>query len=168
MLEKFSDILLKVQRVFFSTALAAMALILTAHVIMRFVFKDPLVWTDEVVTMMQGVLAFAGIGYCFHKGQHTDLALLYDRVPKQVQWIFDIISNGVMLFCCILMIRVSIEYTIFKDIPLNTIPWMRQSWFYGFIAVGFVLSTGYVLARLVRVFKDIYLTLSGKGKEVAN
>ena len=168
MLKKLENTLLKIEKTLFVTILAVMVVILSCHVVMRYLFNKPLIWTDEVVTMMQGVLAFAGIGYCFHKGQHTDLALLYDRVPKQVQWIFDIISNGVMLFCCILMIRVSIEYTIFKDIPLNTIPWMRQSWFYGFIAVGFVLSTGYVVARLVRVFKDIYLTLSGKGKEVAN
>ena len=83
--------------------------------------------------MMQGTLAFAGIGYCFHKNQHTELSIVYDRVPRPVQHVFDLISNGVMLFCCIYMVKYSWAFTMQKNIPMNTIPWMKQSWIYCFI-----------------------------------
>ena len=99
MVKKLESIVYHVQRTFFIAVMTFMLLVLSLHVIMRFAFNNPIIWTDEVITMMQGTLAFAGIGYCFHKKQHTELSLVYDKVPRPVQWLFDLASNGIMLFC---------------------------------------------------------------------
>ncbi len=155
MLKKLESIIYNVQRGFFIAVMTFMLLVLSIHVIMRFVFNSPIIWTDEVITMMQGTLAFAGIGYCFHKNQHTELSIVYDRVPRPVQHVFDLISNGVMLFCCIYMVKYSWAFTMQKNIPMNTIPWMKQSWIYCFITVGFVVAACYIVLRLVRVFQRI-------------
>lgn len=165
MLEKLSHILLKVQQVFFTIIMGAMLLILSAHVIMRFVFHSPIIWTDEVVTMLQGVLAFAGIGYCFHKGQHIEVEVLYVRMPKALQWACDIAANLVMLFCLGILIKYSIEFVIFKNIPMNTIPWLKQSWIYAFISIGFVIAAIYVVLRLVGVLRDIVVAVKAKREE---
>lgn len=67
MVKKLESIVYHVQRTFFIAVMTFMLLVLSLHVIMRFAFNNPIIWTDEVITMMQGTLAFAGIGYCFHK-----------------------------------------------------------------------------------------------------
>ena len=72
MVKKLESIVYHVQRTFFIAVMTFMLLVLSLHVIMRFAFNNPIIWTDEVITMMQGTLAFAGIGYCFHKKQHTE------------------------------------------------------------------------------------------------
>ena len=155
MLKKFSDILLKIQQVFFTAVMAAMLLILSAHVIMRFAFHRPIIWTDEVVTMLQGVLAFAGIGYCFHKSQHIEVEVAYDRMLRPLQRACDILSNVIVLFCLVILIKYSAEYVVYKNIPMNTIPWMKQSWIYLFITIGFVIAFVYVILRLVGALKEI-------------
>ncbi len=161
MLKKLERAVYHIQRWFFIIIMTFMLLVLTAHVIMRFVLNSPIIWTDEVITMLQGTLAFAGIGYCFHKNQHTELSIVYDRVPKPVQWIFDLISNGVMLFCCCYMVKYSWAYAVKKNIVMNTVPWMKQSWIYIFIMIGFIVAIMYILLRLLYVFRD--MAAAGKG-----
>ena len=167
MLQKLEQILLKVEKTVFSLIMFSMLLILTCHVTMRYLFNSPLIWTDEVTTMLQGTIAFLGIGYCFHRGKHIELTLVYDRVPTVVKWLFDILSNSVMLVCTIFMVKVSYEYVIFKHIPLGTIPWLKQSYFYAGILVGFIVAAGYILVRLIKTFSNIIETCKahGAGKE---
>jgi TRAP-type C4-dicarboxylate transport system permease small subunit len=49
-----------------------------------------------------------------------------------------------------------------KNIAMNTIPWMKQSWIYIFIVVGFVVAAIYIILRLLRVFQNIIDTAKGK------
>ena len=163
MVKKLESIVYHVQRTFFIAVMKFMLLVLSLHVIMRFAFNNPIIWTDEVITMMQGTLAFAGIGYCFHKKQHTELSLVYDKVPRPVQWLFDLASNGIMLFCTCYMIKYSWKFTLKKNIQMNTIPWMKQSWIYCFITVGFILAACYILLRLIEVFRCINKELRERG-----
>lgn len=162
MLKKLERIVYNIQRWVFIIVMTFMLVVLSAHVIMRFVLNSPIIWTDEVITMLQGTLAFAGIGYCFHKNQHTELSIVYDRMPRPVQWLFDLVSNGVMLFCTCYMIKYSWAFTVKKNIAMNTIPWMKQSWIYVFITVGFVIAAAYIVLRLARVFQA--MTAAGKGE----
>ena len=62
--EKFEAILAKIQSIFFCIVLGFMAIVMFASVIFRYVLNDPLIWSEELTTVMQGALAFAGIGYC--------------------------------------------------------------------------------------------------------
>lgn len=160
MLKKFEQLLLRVERQVFSVIMFVMLAILTCHVTMRYLFNRPLIWTDEVTTMMQGTIAFLGIGYCFHRGQHTELSLLYDRVPRQIQRIFDLITNSVMLFCLYHLTQIGFAYTAKQNIALGTIPWMKKSFFYVFIPIGFMIAMAYVTVRLIR----IVLEIAGHGK----
>lgn len=162
MLQKLEQILLKVEKTVFSLIMFSMLLILTCHVTMRYLFNSPLIWTDEVTTMLQGTIAFLGIGYCFHRKQHTELSLLYDRVPGWTQWIFDIITNSVMLFCLFHMVRVGFQYTANQSIPFGTISWLKKSYFYVWIPVGFMIAMAYVAVRLIRVFQSIVQAVRGR------
>ncbi|MCI8268314.1 MAG: TRAP transporter small permease [Lachnospiraceae bacterium] len=161
MLQKLEQMLLKAEKRVFSLIMFVMLAILTCHVTMRYLFNRPLIWTDEVTTMMQGTIAFLGIGYCFHKGQHTELSLLYDRMPRQVQWIFDVITNSVMLFCLYHLTRIGFQYTANQNIAFGTVSWMKKSYFYIFIPIGFLIAMAYVLVRLIRVFSDIITSRKG-------
>ena len=161
MLQKLEQMLLKAEKRVFSLIMFVMLAILTCHVTMRYLFNRPLIWTDEVTTMMQGTIAFLGIGYCFHKGQHTELSLLYDRMPRQVQWIFDVITNSVMLFCLYHLTRIGFQYTANQNIAFGTVSWMKKSYFYIFIPIGFLIAMAYVSVRLLRIFLDIAKSRKG-------
>lgn len=161
MLQKLEEILLKVEKTVFSLIMFMMLAILACHVTMRYLFNSPLIWTDEVTTMLQGTIAFLGIGYCFHRKQHTELSLLYDKVPRPVQWIFDIITNSIMLFCLYHLVRTGFQYAANQNIAFGTISWMKKSYFYIFIPIGFLIAMAYVMVRLLRTFQSISRTVKG-------
>ena len=56
MVKKLESIVYHVQRTFFIAVMTFMLLVLSLHVIMRFAFNNPIIWTDEIITMMQGTL----------------------------------------------------------------------------------------------------------------
>lgn len=165
MLKKLESILLKAEKRVFALIMASMLAILTVHVFMRYLFNSPLIWTDEVVTIMQGVIAFLGIGYCFHRKQHTELALLYNKVPRPVQCLFDIVSNSVMLFCLAHLVRVGVVYVTKQNIPLGTISWVKLSYFYIWIPVGLVIAMCYVAVQLAGVFVSMAHTYKTRASE---
>lgn len=161
MLEKLETMFLKVEKVVFSFIMFSMLVILACHVTMRYLFNSPLIWTDEVTTMLQGTIAFLGIGYCFHRNQHTELALVYDKVPVPVQWIFDIITNGVMLFCLYHLTKTGFRYVANQNIALGTISWLKKSYFYVFIPIGFLMAMVYALLRFLKPFRAMYQAAKG-------
>ncbi|MDD3252858.1 MAG: TRAP transporter small permease [Lachnospiraceae bacterium] len=155
-MKKIADEMEKICKIVFSIIMAAMLLILVLHVTMRYLFNKPLIWTDEVTTILQGTIAFLGIGYCFMRKQHTELSLLYDRVPQVVQWTFDLITNSVMIFCLYKITIASIGYVAKQNIALGTISWLNKSYFYMFIPVGFVIAIIYLTARVLHLLQTIF------------
>ena len=52
--EKFEEILARIQSVFFCIVLGFMAVVMFAAVIYRYVLNDPIIWSEELITIMQG------------------------------------------------------------------------------------------------------------------
>ena len=52
--EKFEAILAKIQSIFFCIVLGFMAIVMFASVIFRYVLNDPIIWSEELTTVMQG------------------------------------------------------------------------------------------------------------------
>lgn len=59
--EKFEAILAKIQSIFFCIVLGFMAIVMFASVIFRYVLNDPIIWSEELTTVMQG-----SAGLCRH------------------------------------------------------------------------------------------------------
>ena len=130
--EKFEAILAKIQSIFFCIVLGFMAIVMFASVIFRYVLNDPIIWSEELTTVMQGALAFAGIGYCCHYKAHTRVLLFHDKLPKFMQGIVDILCNGIMIFC------------------LYKFCWLNYTLFNYIIYAGFVIAILYILVDAIR------------------
>lgn len=162
MIQKMEQWVIKAEKILFSTIMSLMAITLVAHVTMRYVFNNPLIWTDEITTLLQGTITFLGIGYCFRRGQHTELGILYDRVPPVVQITFDFITNTIMLVCSGYMLQAGIKFTQNQMIQLGTVSWLYKSYFYIFIPIGFMIAMFYILGRLAAVIKRAGLLMKGE------
>ncbi len=154
-MKKIIQYFIKFEKIFYSLVLSLMVLILFMHVSMRYLFNSPLVWTDEVSTLIQGGLTFIGISYCFRMGMHTRFSLLYDRVPTKVKNIFNLISDLVMLACSIIMIKAGVDFVSNQHIQLGTIGWIYKSYFYIFVPIGFLLCAIYLIGEIVKTVKRI-------------
>ena len=135
--EKLEAILAKIQSIFFCIVLGFMAIVMFASVIFRYVLNDPIIWSEELTTVMQGALAFAGIGYCCHYKAHTRVLLFHDKLPKFMQGIVDILCDGIMIFCLYKFCETMPKYIKSKAAYLTTIRWLNYTLFNYIIYAGF-------------------------------
>lgn len=148
--EKFEEILAKIQSVFFCIVLGFMAVVMFAAVIFRYVLNDPIIWSEELITIMQGTLAFAGIGYCCHYKAHTRVMLFHDKLPKFAQGILDILCDGIMIYCLYKFCETMPKYIKSRASYLTTLRWLNYSMFNYIIYAGLVLAGIYILVDALR------------------
>lgn len=148
--EKFEEILAKIQSVFFCIVLGFMAVVMFAAVIFRYVLNDPIIWSEELITIMQGTLAFAGIGYCCHYKAHTRVMLFHDKLPKFAQGILDILCDGIMIYCLYKFCKTMPKYIKSRASYLTTLRWLNYSMFNYIIYAGLVLAGIYILVDALR------------------
>lgn len=161
MLEKIQDLAIRIQRVIFVAAMAFMLAALAGNVVMRYFFGKPLIWSEEVTSLVQGGLAFLGIGYCFARKKHTELTLVYDWLPPRIQALFDIVTNGVILFCLYKLTFVAVDLVSRQMIPLGTVAWLKIGYFYMMVPVGFVVGGIYAMTIFIAAFRRIFSPGSG-------
>ena len=148
--EKFEEILAKIQSVFFCIVLGFMAVVMFAAVIYRYVLNDPIIWSEELITIMQGTLAIAGIGYCCHYKAHTRVMLFHDKLPKFAQGILDILCDGIMIYCLYKFCETMPKYIKSRASYLTTLRWLNYSMFNYIIYAGLVLAGVYILVDALR------------------
>ena len=100
--------------------------------------------------MMQGALAFAGIGYCCHYKAHTRVLLFHDKLPKFMQGIVDILCDGIMIFCLYKFCETMPKYIKSKAAYLTTIRWLNYTLFNYIIYAGFAIAILYILVDAIR------------------
>lgn len=152
-IKKVEDIFAKVQRIFFCAVLAFMAVVMFAAVVYRYCLKDPIIWSEELTTLLQGMLAFAGIGYCFRYKAHTRVLLFHDKFPKFIQGIIDLICDAIMVFCLFKFCETMPKYIASKSASLTTISWLNTNVFNYVIYIGFIFGIVYIL---IDASKTIY------------
>jgi len=63
-------------------------LILLAGVISRYVFRNPLVWSDELASILFLWLAMLGAVVAFRRGEHMRMSTLVARAPPRWRTFF--------------------------------------------------------------------------------
>ena len=62
-------------------------------VILDVVFKEPTIWVYDVVTTLIAVAFLIGGSYALLRREHIRITALYDRYPKRVQLLADIVTS---------------------------------------------------------------------------
>lgn len=150
-IDKIEEWITGIQKYFLILVLAFMAIAMFAGVIGRYVFNSPLAWTEEVLSNMQGALAFFGIGYCWHYKAHTRVLILHDKLPLKVRRIVDILCDGIMIYCLIRLLMTMPKYMKSKSSFLVSLRWLHYNVFNTFIVIGFVMAVMYILFDIIRI-----------------
>lgn len=158
MLQKINKIIYYIERGLFSLILLGMLGVLSVNVILRYIFNSPIIWSDEIMTIVQGVIAFLGIGYCIRMDKHTELSLVYNKLNRAWQLVFSIISNSIMLFCLYKLTVVGFKHVETQNYPLGTVPWLNLSYFYVFVPIGFIIAMIYIGIELIKIITEIIIT----------
>ena len=122
--------------------------ILAAGVFTRYVLGNPLVWSDELATIIFLWLAMLGSVVAYRRGEHIRLSVLVRRSPPRTRAILEAISSVVTAIFVIELMPASIKF--FKQEQIDVTPALSipQSYVVLAIIVGLALILILALLRL--------------------
>ena len=89
----------------FSIAFLIAAFVVVYAVIMRYIFNQPTVWGLELTIYLCGATYVMGGGLAERAGAHIRIDSLYNKFPRKVQLLIDLVLTGplVFFFCVVLI-----------------------------------------------------------------
>jgi tripartite ATP-independent transporter DctM subunit len=122
--------------------------ILTAGVFTRYVLKAPLVWSDELATILFLWLAMLGSVVAYRRGEHIRLSVLVRRASPRVAAILEAISSVVVAIFVIELLPASWKFFAQEQIDITPALSIPRSYVVLAIIVGLSLILVMALLRL--------------------
>jgi tripartite ATP-independent transporter DctM subunit len=126
-------------------------LILLAGVISRYLFHNPLVWSDELASILFLWLAMLGAVVAFSRGEHMRMSTLVARAPPRWRAFFEAFAVAVAIAFLALILHSSVEYAIDEAAVVTPAMEIPNIWRASAIPIGCGLMLIFALLRLVRV-----------------
>ena len=162
-MKKIANIYNRLEEILLVIALAIMVVVVFVQVIMRFVFNNSLVWSEELARIIFVWMSWLGMSYGEKKGEHIKITMITDRLKGNVRKVVLIIADICTLvilgvFCYEGIIVVNKIMMIGSKAASLPIPnWMI------YLSVPFSC-----LMMGIRIGRELILTAMGKDiKEVA-
>ena len=92
--------------------LPLMVALIGLDVTMRYVVADPLIWAQELTSLLLIVLIMLGLGYGYARGVHVRMEMIYERGSRRFRAIGDILAAA-----CGLLLFGMVGWQALRDIP---------------------------------------------------
>lgn len=124
--------------------------VLLCGVVARFVFHNPLVWSDELASMIFLWLAMFGSVIALRRGEHMRMTALVSRLSPQRRALFEAIATAACLLFLAMVLMPSFGYAAEEaDITTPALS-LSNAWRATALPVGLVLMTTFAVLRLLR------------------
>ena len=123
-------------------------IILASGVFTRYVLGRPLVWTDELATILFLWLAMIGSVVAYRRGEHIRLSVLVRRAPARIAAILETVSSVITAIFVIELMPASVKFFQQEQIDLTPALSIPQSYVVLAIIVGLALILVLALLRL--------------------
>ena len=132
--------------------------ILAAGVFTRYVLGNPLVWSDELATIVFLWLAMLGAVVAYRRGEHISLSVLVRRSPPRVRAVLEAIASVVAAIFVIELMPATLRFFNQEKIDLTPALNVPRSW--EVLAIIVCLALILVLA-LLRLSEQDWKTVAG-------
>ena len=148
-------------------AIGAVVEPLAAGVFTRYVLRAPLVWTDELGTILFLWLAMLGSVVAYRRDEHIRLSVLVRRASPRVSEILTAVSSVVTAIFVIELMPASISFFKQEEIDVTPALSIPQSYVVLSIIVGLALILVIALLRLAETNPRVVGgVVAGLGKKV--
>ena len=93
----------KVEEILLTALFALAFLIILAQAVSRYVFNDPIIWTDEVSVTLQMLIGFLGIGYGIRTKTHIKVDTIYQKFPRKLQLVISFLFSLMFIIAAVII-----------------------------------------------------------------
>ena len=132
--------------------------VLFAGVVSRYVLHAPLIWSDELASMLFLWLAMLGAVVAFRRSEHMRMTALVAIAGPRLRAYLDVVAVCAALAFLILIVHPAYEYASDEGVITTPALQISNAWRAAALPVGTCLMALFALLRLVR-FDDLKLVL---------
>lgn len=133
--------------------------VLFAGVLSRYFLNAPLVWTDEVASILFLWLASMGAVVAFRRGEHMRMTVLVSKVSPKWQAFLDTTAVSAALAFLLLILWPAYEYAAEEAVITTPALELSNAWRAAALPVGLALMSVMGVVRLARI-RDARVTLA--------
>jgi tripartite ATP-independent transporter DctM subunit len=125
--------------------------VLFAGVVSRYVFHAPLVWSDELASILFLWLSMLGAVVALRRGEHMRMTALLQKVTPSTRALLDAFAIAASVAFLVLIIWPSIDYAPEESFIVTPALEISNAWRAAAIPAGIGIMLAMALLRLVRV-----------------
>ena len=91
-------LLTNIEELIASIAVSIMLIVICANVILRYFFRSPTAWADELAIICMAYVTFVGGAAAYKRNLHFGIEIVIDRLPAKIQHIFRQVMTAVFAF----------------------------------------------------------------------
>ncbi|MFC0243010.1 TRAP transporter large permease [Rhodopseudomonas telluris] len=128
----------------------AEVVVLFAGVVSRYVFHSPLIWSDELASILFLWLAMFGAAVAFRRGEHMRMTALVAKASPRRRAFLDLVAICAALAFLLLIAAPATEYAYEESYITTPALSLANSWRAAALPVGTALMAAFALLRLIR------------------
>jgi len=141
-----------------ATLVVAEVVVLFAGVVARYVLHAPLIWSDELASMLFLWLAMLGAVVAFRRSEHMRMTALVASAGPRLRAYLDLVAICAALAFLLLIVQPAYEYASDEGVITTPALQISNAWRAAALPVGTCLMAAFALFRLIR-FGDRKLVL---------
>ena len=134
--------------------------VLLAGVIARYVFHSPLIWSDELASILFLWLVMLGLAVAFERGDHMRMTAVVSKLQPQTRAFLDVVATAAALAFLVLILPHAWEYAVEEAVMTPPALEISNSWRVAAMVVGFGAMALFALTRLVQVGRPRQVALA--------
>ncbi|MGP9810867.1 TRAP transporter large permease [Rhodopseudomonas sp. NSM] len=124
--------------------------VLFAGVVSRYVFHSPLIWSDELASILFLWLAMFGAAVAFRRGEHMRMTALVAAASPRLRAFLDLVAICAALAFLLLIAAPAFEYAYEESYITTPALSLSNAWRAAALPVGTALMTLFAVLRLIR------------------
>jgi len=130
---------------------AAEIAVLLAGVVARYVVHHPLIWSDEIASILFLWLAMLGSAIAFQRGEHMRMTAVVGKLSPSTRAFLDVIATAAALAFLLLILPHAWEYAVEEAMMRTPALDLQNSWRVAAMAAGFGAMALLAVLRLAAV-----------------
>ena len=146
-------LLTNIEEIIASVAISIMLIVICMNVMLRYFFRSPTAWADELAIICMAYVTFVGGAAAYKRNLHFGIDIVIDRLPAKFQHVFRQIMTGVFALMFGYLTYLGLDFTLAAKKVM-----IYSGWSYKILdaalPLGFLSMTIYSVYFFIMSFRD--------------
>jgi TRAP-type C4-dicarboxylate transport system permease small subunit len=159
MIHRISNILNEFSKAILFILISSMTVIVFSQVVLRYIFNESLVWSEEVARYAFIWASFIGASIASKRATHIGVRIFIEMFPYKIKKKFEILINIFILIFLVVVLYSSIQITVRAWHQWTAVLELRMTYPYLALPLGILFMIIHHLDRMIEMikFKKIYI-----------